>query len=140
AGLLAWVVAHAAGDGRERHVFLDERIRVQILAALHQVEIPLNLFVGPASVVARWQLVAIHGPDRAPVAGGEQVLSLFLRWRRRNAGERDLEPIGNFRAFSRHVNPSYLEKKKMLCGGGASPRNGAEPRHHTIKLPLDSAS
>ena len=79
-GLLARVIAHAAGDRRERHIFLDEGVSVQILAALHQVEIALDFFVGSAGVVARWELVAVHRPDRTPVAGGEKVLPFFLRW------------------------------------------------------------
>ncbi len=76
-GLLARVIAHAAGHRRKRHVFLDERVRVQILAPLHQVEIALNLFVGAAGVVTRRHLVAVHRPDRAPVARGKQILSLL---------------------------------------------------------------
>ena len=102
AGLLARVIAHSAGDRREGHVFLDERVGVQILAALHQVEIALDLLVGSASVVARWQLVPVHRPDRSPVAGGKQVLPFFLRRCGRDAGERDLEPVGDACAFGRH--------------------------------------
>jgi hypothetical protein len=71
AGLLARVVAHAARDRGEGHVFLDERVRIEIFAALHQVEIALDFCVGAASVVARRQLVSIDRPDRAPVAGGK---------------------------------------------------------------------
>ena len=37
AGLLARMVANAARHRGERHVFFDERIGIQILAALHQV-------------------------------------------------------------------------------------------------------
>jgi hypothetical protein len=35
ASLLARVIADSPGDRRKRHVFLDQRISVQILAALH---------------------------------------------------------------------------------------------------------
>src|SRR5208283_220917 len=48
AGLFARVVAHPAGDRGEWHVFLDERIRVHVLASLHEVEIALDLLVGSA--------------------------------------------------------------------------------------------
>ena len=106
AGLLTRVIAHAAGHGREGHVFLDQRIGVEILAALHQIEVALNLLVGAASVVARWQLVAVDRPNRSPVAGGEQVLPFFLCRCGSDAGERDLEPVGNVSAFGRHSVPS----------------------------------
>ncbi len=95
AGLLARVVAHPARDRRKRHVFLDERVGIEILAALHQVEIALNLFVGAASVVAGGQFVAIDRANRTPVAGGKQVLPFFLRGRGRDAGERHGKPVGN---------------------------------------------
>ena len=71
ARLLARVIADAAGHRRERHVLLDQRVGIEVFAALHQIQIALDLFVGAARVVARRHLVAIHRPDRAPVAGRE---------------------------------------------------------------------
>ena len=99
AGLFAWVIANTPGHRRERHVFLNQRIGIEILAALHQVEIALDLFVSPAGIVAGRHLVAVDGSNRTPVAGGEQVLALFLRGRWSNAGESDLKAVRNVCAF-----------------------------------------
>src|SRR5205814_9784569 len=52
ARLFARVIADAARDRRERHVFLDERVGVAILPGLNEIQICLNLFVGYAGVVA----------------------------------------------------------------------------------------
>src|ERR1700722_8408535 len=76
--LFARVIADAARHGRERHVFLDQRVSVEIFAALHQVQIALDLFIRAAGVVAGRQLVPVHRADRAPVAGRKKILSLFL--------------------------------------------------------------
>src|SRR5262249_39564408 len=40
--------------------------------------------------------------NRAPVAGGEEILPLLLRRRRRDARERNREPVGNVRTFCGH--------------------------------------
>src|SRR5207247_7973697 len=55
--------------------------------ALPIFEIALNFFIGSAGVVAGRHLVAVYGPDGTPVAGGEKILPLFLRRRRRDARE-----------------------------------------------------
>src|SRR5262249_33445875 len=89
-------------------VFLDERVGVEILAALHQIQVALDLLVGAARVVARRHLVAIHGTDCTPVARGKQILPLLLRRRRRDAGEWNLEPVRNVRTFCRHRILFYL--------------------------------
>src|SRR6185295_3289273 len=102
AGLLARVITDPAGDRRERHVFLDQRVGVEILAALHEVEIALDLLVRAARVVAGRHLVAVHRPDGAPVAGREQILPLFLRRRRRDPAKRYREPIRDVRTLCRH--------------------------------------
>src|SRR3984885_8729356 len=107
AGLLAGVVADPAGDRWKGHVFLDESVSVQIFAALHEVEIALNLFVSSARVIARGQLVSIDRSDGAPVAGREKVLPFFLRRRGGDTGERNLKPVGNTSAFGRHLILSY---------------------------------
>ena len=102
AGLLARMVAHSTGNRREGHVFLNERIGVQILSALHEIEIALDFFVGSTGVIARGQLVSVHRSDGTPVSGGKQVLSLFLRWGRGDTGEGDGKPVRDVRALSRH--------------------------------------
>src|SRR6202035_1897875 len=102
AGLLAGVVADPAGDRWKGHVFLDESVSVQIFAALHEVEIALNLFVSSARVIARGQLVAIDRSDGAPVAGREKVLPFFLRRRGGVIGERRHFTVGNTKPFGRH--------------------------------------
>src|SRR5262249_19711980 len=76
-------------------------------AALHQVEIALNFFVGATCVIAWWQLVAVHRPDRAPVAGRKQVLPFVLGGAGGDPGKRDFQPIRNTCAFSRHEILSY---------------------------------
>ena len=78
AGLLAGVVAHAARHGRERHVLLDERVRVEVLAAFHEVQVALDLLVRAACVVAGRHLVPVDRPREAPVARREEVLPCFL--------------------------------------------------------------
>jgi len=105
AGLFARVVTHASCDRREWHVFLDERVGIEILAALDEVKIALDFFVGAAGVIAGRQFVTVHGPDCAPVAGWKKILSLFLRRRGRDAGKRDVQPFGNMCTFSRHKSP-----------------------------------
>ena len=77
ARLLAGVIAHAAGHRRKRHVFLDERVGVEILPALDQIQVALDLFVRAARVVARRHLVPVHGPNRTPVARRKQILTLL---------------------------------------------------------------
>src|SRR5262249_62203302 len=75
ARLLARVIADPPGHRRERHVLLDQRIGVEILAALDEIEVALNLLVRAAGVVARRHLVAIHRTDPPPAARREQHLS-----------------------------------------------------------------
>ncbi len=102
-GLLAGVIADAAGHRGERHVLLDQGVGVEVLAALHQVEIALDLLVRAARIVTGRHLVVVHGPDRAPVARRKEVLPLFLRGRWGDSGERHLQPVGNMSAFGRHL-------------------------------------
>ena len=78
ASLFAGVVAHTARDRRERHVFLDQRVGVEILPALHQVQITLDLFVRTAGVVAGRQLIPVNRPNRPPIARREKILALIL--------------------------------------------------------------
>ncbi len=99
ASLLARVITHATGDRGKRHIFLDERVGVEILPALHKVQIALDLFVRSAGVVAGRHLVPVDRPDRAPIPRRKQVLPFFLRWRRRNAGKRHGKPVGNMSTF-----------------------------------------
>src|SRR4029077_5908633 len=107
ARLFTRVIAHASRHRRKWHVLLDEGVGIQILAALHKVEIALNFFVGSTCVVAGWQLVPVHGADRAPVAGRKQVLPFVLRGAGSDACKRDFQPVRNTCAFSRHEILSY---------------------------------
>src|SRR5208337_1646644 len=88
----------------------------------NHVEIALDLFIGSASVVAGRQLVSVHRSDRTPVAGGEQVLPLFLRWRRCDASERDREPVGDSCAFGRHGILPYAATgfSGMMCNSSSA--------------------